>query len=143
MGRTRSSADVRSLAASYGRKMAGLGVDVDLAPVTSRPTRPRWGRTPVLGRRACAARASPRWSSTGPGDGQASNTHDRPATAPPLSTLEKRDLLPFADLLRTGVPAVMVGHLNVPGLTEQGVPATLSRTRTATCASGPALTGCS
>jgi hypothetical protein len=42
-----------------------------------------------------------------------------------VSTLEQRDLLPFGDLLRARVPPVMVGHLNVPGLTEQGVPATL------------------
>ncbi len=61
-----------------------------------------------------------------PGDGQAASTHDRAATTLPLSTLEQRELLPFGDLLRAGVPSVMVGHLNVPGLTEQGVPATLT-----------------
>ncbi|MDQ3343696.1 MAG: hypothetical protein M3524_09005 [Actinomycetota bacterium] len=40
LGRTRSTAQVRSLAASYGAKMARLGVDVDLAPVTD-PQHPR------------------------------------------------------------------------------------------------------
>ncbi len=78
-----------------------------------------------------------------PGHGQAANTHDRAATTPPLSTLEQRDLLPFGHLLRAGVPSVMVGHLNVPGLTEQGVPATLSRTPTATCVSARGRRGCS
>ncbi|MCA1719964.1 MAG: hypothetical protein LC779_02230, partial [Actinobacteria bacterium] len=61
-----------------------------------------------------------------PGHGSAANTHDRAATTPPLSTLEQRDLLPFDALGRAGIPAVMVGHLNVPGLTEPGTPATLS-----------------
>jgi hypothetical protein len=34
--------------------------------------------------------------------------------------------VPFDALQRAGIPAVMVGHLNVPGLTEPGTPATLS-----------------
>ena len=138
--------------------MARHDVDVDLAPATDLATRGYYmerdgrafaaapaavGAYAERGRRCCARCGSLRWSSTGSGHGQASDTHDRPATTLPLSTLLKRDLLPFADLVRTGVPAVMVGHLNVPGLTEQGVPATLSRTRAVTRASGPALTGCS
>ena len=141
MGRTRTSAQVRSLAASYGGKMARLGVDVDLAPVTDlgisgyyieqtdRAFSADPGRVGAYAgawqagmRSARVAPVAKHW----PGHGQAANTHDRAATTPPLSTLERRDLLPFGDLLRAGVPAVMVGHLNVPGLTEQGVPATLS-----------------
>ncbi len=141
MGRTRSSADVRVLAASYGRRMAALGVDVDLAPVTDlgipgyyvEQTDRAFSADPgTVGAYAGAWQAGMRSVRVAPvakhwpGHGQANNTHDRAATTPPLSTLERRDLLPFADLLQAGVPAVMVGHLNVPGLTEQGVPATLS-----------------
>jgi beta-N-acetylhexosaminidase len=141
MGATRSSADVRGLAASYGRKMAGLGVDVDLAPVTDLGIRGYYieqtdrafsadpnrvgayaGAWQAGMRSVRVAPVAKHW----PGHGQAANTHDRAATTPPLSTLEQRDLLPFGELLRAGVPAVMVGHLNVPGLTEQGTPATLS-----------------
>jgi beta-N-acetylhexosaminidase len=141
MGATRSTAQVRSLAASYGAKMAALGVDVDLAPVADLGVRGYYieqtdrafasdpGRVGAYTgawqaglRSARVAPVAKHW----PGHGQAANTHDRAATTPPLSTLEQRDLLPFGDLLRAGIPAVMVGHLNVPGLTEEGVPATLS-----------------
>lgn len=141
MGRTRTAPQVRALAASYGGGMARLGVDVDLAPVTDlgiagfyvEQTDRAFSADPAKVaayagawqagmRSARVAPVAKHW----PGHGQAANTHDRAATTPPLSTLERRDLLPFGDLLQAGVPAVMVGHLNVPGLTEQGVPATLS-----------------
>jgi beta-N-acetylhexosaminidase len=141
MGSTRTTAQVRDLALSYGRRMRGLGVDVDLAPVADlsvpgmymEQTDRAFSRTPSgvsayagawqQGMRAASvAPVAKHW----PGHGSAANTHDRAATTPPLSTLEKRDLLPFDALARAGIPAVMVGHLNVPGLTESGTPATLS-----------------
>ena len=141
MGATRTPAQVRSLAASYGAGMARLGVDVDLAPVidlgirgwyveqTDRAFSADPGR---VGSYAGAWSAGMRASRVAtvakhwPGHGQAANTHDRAASTPPLSVLEDRDLLAFTSVLKQGVPAVMVGHLNVPELTEQGVPATLS-----------------
>src|SRR5687767_14082229 len=141
MGRTRTPDQVRALAASYGTKMARLNVDMDLAPVadlaisgyyieqTDRGFSADPSRTSAYAgawqagmRAARVAPVAKHW----PGHGQAANTHDRAASTPHLSTLEKRDLLPFGHVLRAGIPAVMVGHLQVPGLTEQGVPATLS-----------------
>lgn len=142
MGRTRTPAQVRALAASYGAGMRRLGVDLDLAPVadlavpgrymeqtdrafSASPQRAgEWASAFALGLRASGvASVAKHW----PGHGSAANTHDRAASTPPLSTLEQRDLVPFTTLLKTGqVPAVMVGHLTVPGLTEPGTPATLS-----------------
>lgn len=141
MGRAWTTRHVRDVAASYGRKMRALGVDVDLAPVADlsvpgmymEQTDRAFARTPSavsgyaaawqLGmRRAMVAPVAKHW----PGHGSAANTHDRAATTPPLSTLESRDLVPFDYLQRAGIPAVMVGHLTVPGLTEPGTPATLS-----------------
>lgn len=141
MGRTRTAAQVRSLAASYGGRMRALGVDMDLAPVADlsvpgayiEQTDRAFARTPSAVsayagawqgglRRSRVAPVAKHW----PGHGSAANTHDRAATTPPLSVMEKRDLLPFASLMSAGVPAVMVGHLTVPGLTEPGTPATLS-----------------
>jgi beta-N-acetylhexosaminidase len=141
LGRTRTPSQVRSLAASYGGRMRALGVDVDLAPVTDLSVRgmylERTDRAFAAAPEAVAAYAGA-WqqgmraarvtpvAKHWPGHGSAANTHDRAATTPPLATLEQRDLRPFAALLQAGVPAVMVGHLNVPGLTEAGTPATLS-----------------
>jgi len=61
-----------------------------------------------------------------PGHGQATNTHTGAATIPPLSTLEKRDMIPFNAAFAAGVPAVMVGHLMSDGLTDGDWPATES-----------------
>jgi beta-N-acetylhexosaminidase len=44
---------------------------------------------------------------------------------PPLAALEATDLQPYTSLLPRGEPVVMLGHLDVPGLTD-GVPASLS-----------------
>jgi beta-N-acetylhexosaminidase len=141
MGRTRTTAQVKALAASYGGRMRGLGVDMDLAPVADlsvpgayiEQTDRAFARTPSAVaayagawqaglRSARVAAVAKHW----PGHGSAANTHDRAATTPPLSVMERRDLLPFASLMSAGIPAVMVGHLQVPGLTEPGTPATLS-----------------
>ena len=46
-------------------------------------------------------------------------------TTPPLDRLRAADLRPYADLLPAGTVAVMVGHLDVPGLTD-GLPTSLT-----------------
>jgi beta-N-acetylhexosaminidase len=141
LGRTHSPAQVQALAAGYAAGMAGLGVDMGLAPVADLAVAgyyiERTDRAFSADPHAAGAYASA-WSrglrGSGvvpvakhwPGHGAATDSHAGPASAPPLSTLEQRDLLAFADVLAAGVPAVMVGHLRVPGLTEGDLPATLS-----------------
>jgi beta-N-acetylhexosaminidase len=61
-----------------------------------------------------------------PGLGHASaNTDLGPATDPSLAQLEANDLIPFEQAIARGVPAIMVSHASVPGLTGT-VPASLS-----------------
>ncbi|MBW4813608.1 glycoside hydrolase family 3 N-terminal domain-containing protein [Rhodococcus qingshengii] len=61
-----------------------------------------------------------------PGHGSASgDSHRGEVTTPPLQDLIASDLLPFRELSGTGV-GVMMGHLEVPGLTEPGTPASIS-----------------
>lgn len=61
-----------------------------------------------------------------PGHGSASgDSHTGAVTTPPLEDLMNSDLVPFRELVNTGV-GVMIGHLEVPGLTEPGVPASIS-----------------
>src|SRR4051812_30576769 len=141
MGRSWATAQVRAVATSYGRELRGPGGDLDLAPVADlsvpgkyiEQTDRAFARTPsAVGayagawqqgmRAAGVAPVAKHW----PGHGSAANSHDGAASTPPLSTLEQRDLLPFDALQRAGIPAVMVGNLVVPGLTEPGLPATLS-----------------
>ncbi|MGF0245441.1 glycoside hydrolase family 3 N-terminal domain-containing protein [Rhodococcus erythropolis] len=61
-----------------------------------------------------------------PGHGSASgDSHRGEVTTPPLQDLIASDLIPFLELSGTGV-GVMMGHLEVPGLTEPGTPASIS-----------------
>ncbi|HEX6513707.1 MAG TPA: glycoside hydrolase family 3 N-terminal domain-containing protein, partial [Chloroflexota bacterium] len=61
-----------------------------------------------------------------PGFGQANaNTDLSPATDPPLSELQSRDLIPFQQAIGSGLPVIMITHASVPGLTGTA-PASLS-----------------
>ncbi len=60
-----------------------------------------------------------------PGHGSASgDSHTGAVTTPPLDQLVQTDLAPYRELLSPDV-AVMIGHLDVPGLTD-GLPASIS-----------------
>ncbi|WP_430334245.1 glycoside hydrolase family 3 N-terminal domain-containing protein [Rhodococcus sp. ACT016] len=61
-----------------------------------------------------------------PGHGSASgDSHTGAVTTPPLDQLQTKDLVPYRELVDTGV-GVMLGHLSVPGLTKDNLPASLS-----------------
>ncbi len=61
-----------------------------------------------------------------PGHGSASgDSHTGAVTTPPLDQLQTTDLVPYRELVDTGV-GVMLGHLSVPGLTTDNLPASLS-----------------
>ena len=63
-----------------------------------------------------------------PGHGQANDTHVGGSTVPSWSVLQRRDLIPFTVAFAHHADAVMVGHLQVPGLTEGSLPASESPT---------------
>lgn len=144
MAATMSTDDVRALAQRRGGVMRGLGIDVDLAPVVDVSDQ---GDRTVIGDRSWSDDPATVVAYAGayadglldagvapvlkhfPGHGQASgDTHEGSATTPHLDDLRERDLVPYADLLpRLGTRAgVMLGHLEVPGLTEDGLPTSLS-----------------
>lgn len=123
--------------AAYGRQLAEAGIGMAIAPVVD------VGGGPGIGDRAFsddpatvveyADAVIEGYASAGvipvikhfPGHGSASaDTHLSFATTPPIETLRAVDLLPYQTLLDDAVP-VLVGHLLVPGLTED-VPTSLS-----------------
>ena len=141
LGRGLNTAQIQWLASDYGRHMKALHVDVDLAPVADLGIPGYYMAS--LDRAfsadpAVVARDAKAWAagmlSAGvlpvvkhwPGHGQARDSHTGAATTPALGVLAGRDLVPFTAAFAARVPAVMVGHLTVPGLTEPGRPATLS-----------------
>jgi len=138
---TRSPADAEAMVADHGRLVSRIGVDVVLGPVVD--VLPADGSPPLQTSRFFAGDADAvaafgaayvrGWQSAGltpvlkhfPGHGSASaDTHDAAAVTPPLDVLAGKDFVPYAALAGSQ-PAVMVGHLAVPGLTD-GVAATLS-----------------
>jgi beta-N-acetylhexosaminidase len=132
---------VRALARERGRAMAARGVTVDFAPVVDVGDQPA---DDVIGDRAFSADPAVAARYAGafadglrdagvlpvlkhfPGHGRASgDSHQGRVTTPPLDRLRTTDLRPYADLLGSGSAAVMVGHLDVPGLTD-GLPTSLT-----------------
>jgi beta-N-acetylhexosaminidase len=134
-------AEVRALARERGRALAARGVTVDLGPVVDVGGQPA---NAVIGDRsfspdpAVAARYAGAFADglrdAGvlpvfkhfPGHGHADgDSHRGRVTTPPLDRLRAVDLRPYTDLLGTGPAAVMVGHRDVPGLTD-GLPTSLT-----------------
>ncbi|PCE64822.1 glycoside hydrolase family 3 protein [Sediminicola luteus] len=64
-----------------------------------------------------------------PGHGDtATDSHlGLPVIAKTKTQLLREELYPFAELIKTGVDSVMIGHLSVPALDPTGTPATLSK----------------
>ena len=139
---TWSDAKIRKTAFAYGKRMKSLGVDIAFSPVADLSingffidrSRRSFGVKPsVVSPKAVAwadglkdADVLPvvkHW----PGHGHAADTHAVPGKVPALSKLITSDLVPFNHAFESGVTAVMVGHLLVPGLTEPNTPTSRSK----------------
>ena len=138
---TSSLQEVHDVALERGQKMKELGITIDFAPdvdVTDEPD------DEVIGDRSFGSDASTVTEYAGayaqglrdagllpvlkhfPGHGHGSgDSHTGGVSTPPLSDLENDDLIPYQTLTTETPVAVMVGHLDVPGLTDQ-YPASLS-----------------
>ncbi|MEU6832074.1 glycoside hydrolase family 3 N-terminal domain-containing protein [Nocardia beijingensis] len=124
-----------------GRALKDLGVTVDFAPdvdVSSQPDDSVIGDRSfsddpeVVTRYADAYIRAMREVGVGtvmkhfPGHGSGSgDSHTGAVRTPPLDQMQNVDLVPFRNLIGSGA-AVMVGHLDVPGLTTPNVPASIS-----------------
>ena len=132
---------VREIARDRGVKMKNLGFTMDFAPVVDLYDR----NNAVINDRAFDADpqkviVSGQAFASGlrdagiapvlkhfPGHGRSTgDSHKQAVGTPSLDELRKSDLKPFAALAGQ-VPAVMVGHLDVPGLTEPGRPTSVSK----------------
>jgi len=124
---------VRALGRERGEQLAARGVTMDLAPIVDLGGQPRRA---VIGDRAFATDPGDVVRYAGafadglrdagvhpvlkhfPGHGRADgDSHRGRVVTPPLSELRAADLRPYAELLGATPVGVMVGHLDVPGLT--------------------------
>jgi beta-N-acetylhexosaminidase len=139
--------EVRDLARDRGRALAARGVTMDIAPVVDLGGQSdrevigdrSFGTDPAEVTRYARAFAEG-LAESGitpvvkhfPGHGRADgDSHAGRVTTPPIDDLRAADLRPYADLVSPGAPladgvtGVMVGHLDVPGLTD-GLPSSLT-----------------
>lgn len=142
MAATMSTEAVRLLAFLRGRQLRSVGITTDLGPVVDVSSQ---ADDDVIGDRSFAddpqvvtryARAFIRGLREGgvsavlkhfPGHGRATgDSHIGVAVTPSIEDLRAIDLEPYRALLAEPGVAVMIGHLDVPGVTPPGVPATVS-----------------
>lgn len=142
LAETQTVQQVHDLALRRGLQMKDLGITVDFAPVVDVTDAPD---DTVIGDRsfgdnamtveAFASAYAQGLRDAGllpvlkhfPGHGHGSgDSHKGGVTTPPLDQLKKVDLVPYKTLTTVNPVAVMVGHLQVPGLTGDE-PASLSK----------------
>ncbi|MDN5913740.1 MAG: glycoside hydrolase family 3 protein, partial [Pseudonocardia sp.] len=138
MAASKTPEQVTALAKDRAEKLRARGVTWNLAPDVDTSDQPR---SDVIGDRSFSddpevvtryALAFAKGQEDGgvygmlkhfPGHGHSTgDSHKGEVSTPSLSELEKYDMLPYGDLVGPGAPlegrtGVMVGHLNVPGLT--------------------------
>ena len=132
---------VYAQALQRGQAMRNLGITIDFAPVVDVSNQPD---DTVIGDRSFSDNPETVTQYAGayarglrdagllpvlkhfPGHGHGSgDTHTASVVTPPLAELETNDLVPYRSLIGQGPVAVMVGHMQVPGLTGE-TPASLS-----------------
>jgi beta-N-acetylhexosaminidase len=162
LAQTQSTQQVHDLALQRGQAMKKLGITIDFAPVVDVTDAPD---DSVIGDRsfgpdpkvvtAYAGAYAQGLRDAGllpvlkhfPGHGHGSgDSHKGGVVTPPLSQLQTSDLVPYQTLVTEAPVAVMVGHLQVPGLTAGDDPASLSPAavqllRTGTGYGGPPFNG--
>jgi beta-N-acetylhexosaminidase len=141
LAQTKSVDEVYGIARDRGQKMRGLGITVDFAPVVDVTSD---ADDTVIGDRSFGDNPATVTEYAGayarglrdagvlpvlkhfPGHGHGSgDSHTGSVTTPPIADLQSNDLVPYRTLTTEGPVAVMVGHLEVPGLTGSD-PASLS-----------------
>jgi beta-N-acetylhexosaminidase len=162
LAQTQTPQQVHDLALQRGQAMKKLGITIDFAPVVDVTDAPDGT---VIGDRSFGSDPDKVTLYAGayaqglrdagllpvlkhfPGHGHGSgDSHTGGVVTPPLSDLQSSDLVPYRTLLTAAPVAVMVGHLQVPGLTVGDDPASLSRAavqllRTGTGYGGPPFNG--
>ena len=141
LAQTKTPAEVRGIAFQRGQAMRGLGITIDFAPVVDVTTE---SDDEVIGDRSFGSDPAQVVEFAGayaqglrdagvlpvlkhfPGHGNASgDSHEGGVVTPPLADLQANDLVPYQTLTTQAPVAVMVGHMQVPGLTGSD-PASLS-----------------
>ncbi|MDP0397036.1 MULTISPECIES: glycoside hydrolase family 3 N-terminal domain-containing protein [Tsukamurella] len=141
LAKTKTVEQARAEGKRVGKLMASMGITVDFAPdadVSAQPDDSVIGDRSYSDDPAVVTKYSKAFAAGlrdggvypvfkhFPGHGRSSgDSHQGGVSVPPLSELQKRDLVPFRAAAQEDA-GMMVGHLTVPGLTEKGLPTSLS-----------------
>ena len=132
----------RSFGEAVGSELGAVGIDIDFAPVLDVDTNPI---NPVIGDRSFSNRPDEAGllgmefakglmsrgilpvgkHFPGHGDTSADSHEELPVVEADLKTLSARELVPFRQAIREGIPALMTAHVVYPAL-DPSLPATLS-----------------
>ncbi|CAM3411959.1 glycoside hydrolase family 3 N-terminal domain-containing protein [Mycolicibacterium frederiksbergense] len=131
LAQTKTPDEVYGIALERGRAMRGLGITVDFAPVVDLTQ-----QSAAIGDRSFGDDPETVTEYAGayarglrdagvlpvlkhfPGHGRAAgDSHTGAVSTPPLADLQNDDLVPYRTLTQQPPVAVMVGHMQVPGLT--------------------------
>ncbi len=142
LAETSTPEQVYGIALDRGRQMRGLGITIDFAPVVD--VTDAANSTGVIGDRSFGSDPTAVTDYAGayarglrdagvlpvlkhfPGHGRGSgDSHAGSVVTPPLADLQANDLVPYRTLTAQAPVGVMVGHMEVPGLTGSE-PASLS-----------------
>ncbi|MDH6243380.1 glycoside hydrolase family 3 N-terminal domain-containing protein [Mycobacterium sp. OTB74] len=143
LSQTQTPEQVHDIARDRGVKMKSMGITIDLAPVTDVTDEPddavigdrSFGSTPDQVTKFAGAYAQGLRDAgllpvlkhfPGHGHGSGDSHTAGVVTTPPLDELKTNDMVPYRTLATQAPVAVMVGHLEVPGLTGDD-PASLSK----------------
>ena len=143
IGETEDAKNAYEVGKTLGEELGELGFNMDLAPVADVWTNPD---NEVIGNRAfsddpelagemvaecvrgfkdadtlCTLKHFP-----GHGDTSEDSHNGSASSSKTLEELEKCELIPFQRGIEAGAPFVMMGHITLPEVTEEAVPATLS-----------------
>jgi len=145
LAQTQTPQQVHDLALQRGQAMKKLGITIDFAPVVDVTDDKNAAEDTVIGDRAFGSDPQTVTTYAGafaqglrdagvlpvlkhfPGHGHGSgDSHKGGVVTPPLSELQTSDLVPYRTLVTQTPVGVMIGHLQVPGLTGDD-PASLSK----------------
>ncbi len=141
LAQTSTPEEVYAIALDRGRQMRSLGITIDFAPVVDIADA---AASTVIGDRSFGSDPTTVTDYAGayarglrdagllpvlkhfPGHGRASgDSHQGGVVTPPLADLQAEDLVPYRTLTAEAPVGVMVGHMQIPGLTGSE-PASLS-----------------
>jgi beta-N-acetylhexosaminidase len=142
-----TSSQVEEMARTLGQQLASFGINMNFAPVLDVNTNPN---NPVIGTRAFSSDPTlvGEYGTAfmhgllggnilpvgkhfpGHGDTTTDSHLERTSIDQTLDELRRVEWLPFQQAIDAGIPVIMTGHIHTPNITQDDLPASLSKAMT-------------